>query len=261
MGQLTFDRGMAERMEVLYGTRDVRRRRRLVREAIGAAPGERVLDVGCGPGFTSAELLDDVGAEGSLVGVDLSEDMLAIAASRCTGRPATFRHADATSLPLPDRSFDAAVAVQVLEYVTDVGAALAEVRRVLRPGGRVLVWDVDWATVSWHSADPARMARVLDAWDGHLAHRSLPRVLGPALRTAGFTAVGMEAHAFATPELTLDAYGAAILPLIRDYVASSGTAAAGDVEAWAAEQQALGAAGEFFFACIQCCFTASVPPG
>lgn len=260
MGRMTFDRSMAEQLEVLYGTRDVLRRRRLVREAIRAAPGERVLDLGCGPGFTSAELLDDVGPEGAVVGVDRSEEMLAVAAGRCAGRPATFRHADATSLPLPDGSFDAAVAVQVLEYVPDVAAALAELYRVLRPAGRVLVWDVDWATVSWYSPDPARMGRVLDAWDGHLAHRSLPSVLGAALRRAGFTGVRMEAHAFATLELTPDAYGPAILPLIRDYVASSGTGAAGEADEWVAEQRALDAAGEFYFGCIQTCFTASVPP-
>jgi SAM-dependent methyltransferase len=261
MGQLTFDRGTGRQMEVLYGSRDLVRRRRLVRDAVAAAPGERVLDVGCGPGFLSAELLDDVAPRGSLVGVDRSEEMLAIAADRCAGRAAAFLRADATSLPLPHGLFDAAVAVQVLEYVPDVAAALAELRRVLRPGGRVLVWDVDWATTSWYSADPARMGRVLEAWDGHLTHRSLPSLLGAALRRAGFSGLRMEAHAFATLELSPDAYGPAILPLIRDYVASSGTGAAAEAEAWAAEQQALDAAGEFYFGCIQCCFTASVPPG
>jgi ubiquinone/menaquinone biosynthesis C-methylase UbiE len=62
MSQLVFDDDLANQLESLYRTRDVLRRRRLVREALGAAPGERVLDVGCGPGFYVAELLSQVGA-------------------------------------------------------------------------------------------------------------------------------------------------------------------------------------------------------
>lgn len=53
--------------------------------------------------------------------------------------------------------------MQVLEYVADVGAALAELHRVVRPGGRVVVWDVDWSTAFWHSANPTRMEGVLAA--------------------------------------------------------------------------------------------------
>jgi hypothetical protein len=61
MSQLVFDEALAAQLETLYRTRDVLRRRRLVREALQAAPGNRVLDVGCGPGFYVAELLEQVG--------------------------------------------------------------------------------------------------------------------------------------------------------------------------------------------------------
>ena len=54
-------------------------------------------------------------------------------------------------------SFDAALSVQVLEYVDDIAAALGEIHRALRPGGRVVLWDVDWATLSLQTADEARM--------------------------------------------------------------------------------------------------------
>ena len=63
---------IARQLEVLYGTRDVLRRRQLVRDALGVVPGERIMDVGCGPGFYVAELLEQVGPDGSVAGIDSS---------------------------------------------------------------------------------------------------------------------------------------------------------------------------------------------
>jgi arsenite methyltransferase len=257
MSQLVFDDSVTRQLESLYRTGDMQRRRRLVRAALGARAGARILDVGCGPGFYVAELLDEVGPEGSVVGVDLSPQMLAVAARRCQGRGnVEFHQGDATSLPVEDAGFDAALSVQVLEYVADADAALAELHRVLRPGGRVVVWDVDWATVSWYSRDPARMRRVLGAWDDHLSHPSLPQTLASRLRSIGFTEVRAEGHSFATAELSPDAYGTAIIPVIEDYIAGHDAIAEEEARAWAAEQRQLGQRGEFFFACTQFCFSA-----
>jgi arsenite methyltransferase len=257
MSQLVFDEKIVEQLEVLYRSRDVLRRRRLVYEALGAQAGDRVLDVGCGPGFYSRELLDQVGSEGSVTGVDQSPQMLAVAKRRSEGfGNARFEEGDATALPAQSESFDRALSVQVLEYVRDIPAALAEILRALRPGGRVVIWDVDWATVSWHSEDPGRMTRVLEAWDEHLAHPSLPRTLAASLAAAGFEHVRMDAHAFATAELDPETYGGSVFPVIERYVAERG---ARDAETWSAEQRALGERGEFFFACMQFCFGATKP--
>jgi len=96
MSQLPFDEETSQRLEKRCRTRDALRRRRLVREAVGARVGERILDVGCGGGFYLAELLDAIGADGSLVGVDSSPAMLAIAARRCDGHDnVTFRFTEA----------------------------------------------------------------------------------------------------------------------------------------------------------------------
>ena len=168
MSQLSFDADLLPRLEALYRTVEILRRRRIVRETLAAAPGERILDVGCGPGFYAADLLEDVGPSGSIVGVDRSPQMLGAARQRNEAkRNASFLEGEATAPPVEDGSFDAALCVQVLEYVPDTVAALTAMRRALRPGGRLLVWDVDWSTVSLHSTDPARTARVLEAWDGH----------------------------------------------------------------------------------------------
>lgn len=256
MAQLVFDEKLGERMEVLYRTGDYVRRRRLVYEALGASPGDRLLDVGCGPGFLSSELLDQVGEEGSVLGLDMSPAMLAVAAHRCEGRPnVRFEEAEATALPVNDGEFDRALSVQVLEYVTDVDRALSELHRALRPGGRVVVWDIDWATLSWHSAEPERMRRMLAAWDEHLADPWLPRSLARRLRAAGFSDVRMQGHAFATTEFEPDAFCSALLPLIEGYLAKAEGVDRAEAEAWAAEQHELGERGEFYFECIQSCFT------
>ncbi|HXV53991.1 MAG TPA: methyltransferase domain-containing protein [Solirubrobacterales bacterium] len=260
MTQLEFDEETSKRIEASYSSRDVLRRRALVREAIGAAPGQRILDVGCGPGFYAAELAAEVGADGGVTGVDGSDAMLALARRRNSeAANVEFVEGDATALPVADDSFDAALSVQVLEYVAEIPAALAEVRRVLRPGGRLVIWDVDWATLSIRTADPARMRRVLDVWDEHLTHVSLPATLTARLRDAGFEDATMEGHSFATNELSPDTYGGFIVGFIEQFVIDREALPADEAHAWADEQRELAERGEFYFAVIQSLFSARAP--
>jgi arsenite methyltransferase len=256
VSQIEFDDETGRALEALYRIGDAKRRREFVRAALGAASGERILDLGCGPGFYCAELVEEVGLEGSIVGVDNSPQMLALAGRRCEGHSnIEFRMGEATAVPVEDTSVDAAICVQVLEYVPDTSAGLAELYRTLRPGGRVVLWDVDWATVSWHSSDRARMARVLAAWDEHLAHPSLPRTLAVAMRSVGFEMVTMRAHSFATASAQPDAYGVAIIPVITNFVSGRNAMSRDEIQEWADEQRELGERGEFFFTCTQFCFT------
>ena len=260
MSQIEFDAEVAARIESLYRIGDAVRRRRILRETLGAAPGERILDLGCGPGFYCAELAEEVGPSGSVVGVDSSAAILELAARRCAGQAGVeLRPGEAASLPVEDATFDAALCVQVLEYVADPAAALAEMHRALRPGGRVVVWDVDWATVSLHSLDTELTERVLRAWDQHLTHPSLPRTLGPRMRSVGFEQVRMHAHPFTTCELDPETYGAAMLPFIGKFVVGRDEITEDEAQTWVSEQQELGARGEFYFASTQLCFTATKP--
>jgi arsenite methyltransferase len=260
MAQLVFDEDTSHAIERMYEIRDAKRRRSIVRETLAATSGDRVLDVGCGPGFYCAEVLAEVGSKGSVVGIDGSEAMLALAARRCEGAEnVEFREADATSLPVADASFDLALCVQVLEYVADPAVALAEMHRALRPGGRVVIWDIDWATVSLHSEEPVRTQRVMRAFDEHLAHPSLPRTLAPRLRAAGFTDVEMEAYAFASCEMDPETYVVAVLPGIRSFVSGHEGITAEAAKAWLAEQRTLGERGEFFMSSTQFCFVAVKP--
>jgi arsenite methyltransferase len=134
---LQFDEKQAKQVEQTYMTADIVEQRRATRALLALQPGERVLDIGSGPGFLAEEMAAEVGPEGAVHGVDPSESMLAIARRR--GTAVQYALGDAVSLPFDDETFDAAIATQVYEYVPDMPAALAEVRRVLRPGGRLLL--------------------------------------------------------------------------------------------------------------------------
>jgi arsenite methyltransferase len=193
-----------------------------------------------------------------VVGVDSSPQMLAVAARRTEQRPnVAFHEADATSLPVEDGGFDAVLSVQVIEYVEDADRALAEIHRVLRPGGRTVVWDVDWTTVSWHSTDQARMERALRAWDEHLAHPALPRTLPPgsappASRTSPPRAMSsLRRGSSQTPMSGRSSRS------WSSFVAERSGPAEG--KAWADDQRDLDARGGFFFSCTQFCFTAKRP--
>lgn len=102
--------------------------------------GDTVLDVACGTGLVARLAAARVGATGSVTGLDLSPDMIEVASGRpSTGAPIEWRTADAVSLPLADQSFDVALCQMGLMFVEDKTAAVEEMFRVLRPGGRVVI--------------------------------------------------------------------------------------------------------------------------
>ena len=114
--------------------------------AAAASPGARVLEVGCGPGHLSNRLARRNGLE--VTGVDLDPAMIERARAKA-GQPGSasqprpsFVVGDAASLAFPDGSFDLVVSTLSMHHWADPTAGLAEIGRVLRPGGRALIWDL-----------------------------------------------------------------------------------------------------------------------
>ena len=103
-------------------------------------PGDRVLDVGCGTGFASFAAAEAVMPSGSVLGIDLSRGMLDAAARRVERAPnVELRRMDAERIELPDASFDAVISLCAVLHFPRLGQALAEMTRVLVPGGRLVV--------------------------------------------------------------------------------------------------------------------------
>ena len=108
----------------------------------GLSDGDRVLDVGCGTGsltFAVPKLADVSG----VTGIDLTPGFVAFATSRNTDRRINFEQGDARALPFEDDFFDRAFSMLVLQFIPDGSGAVAEMKRVVRPGGSVTaaVWD------------------------------------------------------------------------------------------------------------------------
>lgn len=174
--------------------------------------GGKALDLATGTGDIAFLLADKVGPSGQVTGLDFSEGMLAIARERdLGGRPITWVQGDMTALAFPDASFDAVTVGYGLRNVTDLDKALAEIHRVLKPGGRAVSLDLGkprFAPIRW-GADFYSF-RIVPLIGGLVsgnreAYQYLPtsnlsfvdqRELGRRLETLGFTEVEVLDRAF-----------------------------------------------------------------
>lgn len=247
MPGMEYDEDAAERLEAVYLGPDMAAQRADTLARLAIRPGERVLDIGSGPGFLATDMAEATGPSGQVTGVDLSPQMVARAAARATRPWLSYHEADATDLPFEDASFDVVVSTQVAEYVPDIAAFCAEVFRVLTPGGRGLILATDWDAVLWHSEDPGRMARVLAAFEPHCADSRLPRTLGARLRAAGLQLDGADCYPIVNADRHEGCYSQMILPFITAYVSGQGSVPDDVLRDWADEQDRLDARGAHFF--------------
>jgi len=257
---LYFDPATARRIEANYLTREVVAQRREISRRLELKPGEHVLDIGCGPGLLTQDMATAVGAGGRVVAIDISGAMLTMGSTRCTSqRWVEFSRADAASLPFEAGSFDAAVAAQVYEYVGDTARALAEARRVLRPGGRLLVLDTDWDSIVWNASDRQRTSRMLTAWKEHVVHPHLPRTLARRLKDAGFVVEDVSVFTLLNSEYGDHTVSYGLIALIAAFVPGRQGITDADVAAWAADLRDLGTSDHYFFSLNRYLFLARNP--
>jgi arsenite methyltransferase len=141
--------------------------------------GGVALDVGAGPGSITTSLAHAAGPDGLALGVDISEPMLARAVRAAAGPQVGFLRADAQRLPFRDETVDVAVSIAVLQLIPDPAAALSEIARVLKPGGRL-------AVMVPTLRPPVDLWRVLPTGGAHIFGED---EVGDILESNGFTSV------------------------------------------------------------------------
>jgi len=153
--------GWARVYDILWG-RYMRKTLPVLQEATDIRTGERVLDLACGTGELERRVAD-AGAAAEIVGIDLAEGMIERARQKTGSDPRVrYETADAHDLPFSESAFDVAVSANTFHYFSRPDAVLREARRVLRPGGRIVL--LDWCRDFWtcrlmdavlHRLDPA----------------------------------------------------------------------------------------------------------
>ena len=146
----------------------------------GLQPGQTALDLGSGPGFWTLPMAEIVGAEGQVIALDVSPEMLEALAAENPPPHVRLLHGELPAINLPDASIDFIWAAFVFHEVEPPSALAVEMRRVLRPGGRIAV--LDWRPDAQGTGVPPR------------AHRLSLQQAEEYLRAAGLTSVRLTWH-------------------------------------------------------------------
>lgn len=238
----------ARSIERAYQSPEITRQRLDTLNAVQPAAGERILDAGCGPGLLTLELGRLVGDRGNVVGVDKSRDMLALARERCKETPwIELKESSIEHMEEADRSFDAVACTQVLLYVEDVPGAVEELKRVLKPGGRLVIVETDWRSCVINSDDFDLTETMIRARDDAVPSPNLPMRLGPLLRSLGFTAVRVEVIPVLNTSLTPNAYSFDLIDWFADKAVAQGKVSAAQSRRWLRDLHRKAGRDEYFF--------------
>ncbi|TDV52095.1 methyltransferase domain-containing protein [Actinophytocola oryzae] len=207
-------------------------------EQLGPLDGKHILDVGSGPGDDTRELAALAGPHGRVVGVDLSEAMLAEARRR--GGPVEFMSGDIHSLSFPDATFDRVRVKLVRQHSPDVDAADDELVRVLRPGGRLAVFDFDFGTLAIDHPDQETTRALMPHWVDHHKQGWCGRQMRRRFLSRGMKDVTLTPH---TTQMSYEFFRRAAEGAVAEAVAAGALDSPGE---WWAPLVEAEANGQFF---------------
>lgn len=210
----------------------------------GITAGMCVLDAGCGTGDDVRAIAGIVGPIGCVIGVDSSRAMVAEARKRGLPSNTDVRCSSVADLAFEDATFDAARAERLFQHLEAPDAAARELRRVLKPGGRLMLVDQDWETIAIAGADETTTHRIIRAFFERLADGRAGRNHAARLRRAGFR--DLRACPSAT-SLPLGPAYALVLKTAVDCATEDGILSATQADAWVASLAAANRRGEFSY--------------
>src|SRR4029453_15209086 len=224
---------------------DIKSVKRVMLAQLELRDGMSLLDVGWGTGDDGRDLVPPVGPRGRIVGIDISGAMITEAKKRhaTSELPVEFVEGDAQYLTFPDASFDRCRTERMLMHLNDPEKALAEMVRVTRPGGKVVVFDFDWDAVFVDSPYKGTTRKIVHAFSDGIKHGWIRRSLPRLFHAAGLTEVTCVPHAVRW-------YGAFAHRIFDGHLAKAqqaGVLSADELASWWHHLEQAEAAGQFHF--------------
>lgn len=211
-------------------------------ELMNLQPGQSVLDVGCGTG-DDARAMANLVSGGLVVGIDNSQAMIDEAKQRGGALNVQFECMNAMALPYPDARFDACRADRSLMHVPDAGKVLSEMRRVTKPGGMVVVFEVDFETLTIDADDRLLARKIGHTWCDGFKNGWLGRRMPRLFDELGLTDIRVTPYVMIlTPGMLLPLLGAAT----TERAVQNGTITREEATAWLAHLDELQRTGRFF---------------
>ena len=233
-------------------------RRQAILETLSINSGDRIIDVGCGAGQLLGHLAKAVGEHGEVIGLDPGVDQLAQAKSSCGDfSNVILLEKGAEEIGLPDDSCDAVTSTQALEYIPDVDSALAEITRVLRPGGSLVNVSILWDHFRFYGADTKLNDEIHEVFRTHCSHQMLPMELPGKLQRLGFRHIKDRSLAFVITRRDHNSPALYTENVMANFAINNGLSEK-DVTSWQTQLAAAEKEGRFGFASFPVLTSASL---